>query len=49
MDSPIENQLEILAEWDVDALLECLGITTEELLEVPEFKARAIEWIEENT
>ena len=49
MTTPVENQLEILAEWDVDALAECLNLTTEEILSVPEFKARAVEWIEENT
>lgn len=48
MTTPVENELETLAEWDVDALIECLGVTSEEVLAVPEFKARAVEWIEEN-
>ncbi len=49
MTTPVEDKLETLAEWDADALLDALGITTEDLLEVPEFKARAMTWIEENT
>ena len=48
MDSLVENELETLAEWDADALLDALGITTEDLLAVPEFNARAVKWIESN-
>lgn len=47
MTTPVEDKLETLAEWDADALLDALGITAEELLAVPEFKIRAIFYIEE--
>ena len=46
--SYIEEQLEILQEWDTDALCETLAITPEELLEVPEFRNRAKQWIMSN-
>ena len=46
-----ERQLEELTkmeQWDPDALVDALGITTEELLAIGMFYGRAIEWIEEN-
>ena len=48
MTTSIDNELETLAWWDVEALVECLGISTEEILAVPEFHTRAVAWIEEN-
>ena len=44
----LEDRLEVLAEWDVDALSEALSITTEELLQVPAFRNRAEQWIQAN-
>ena len=44
----LEEQLEILAEWDADELIGTLGITTEEVLEVPAFRNRAEQWIKDN-
>ena len=40
--------LSMLMEWDPDAIVDALDITTEELLDIPEFQARAMQWIEEN-
>jgi hypothetical protein len=37
-----------MEEWDADAVVESLQITTQELLEVPAFRKRAEEWIMEN-
>lgn len=42
-------QLQAMEEWDPDALLDALGITSEELMAVPSFYARAAQWAEENT
>lgn len=47
-DSYLDEQLDILEEWDVDALVAILRISNKEILEVPEFQNRAIEWIKEN-
>ena len=44
----IEGQLEVMEEWDADALVDTLGITTEEILRIPEFKNRAKQWITDN-
>lgn len=44
----IMEELEVLAEWDTDMLVDTLNITNEELLEIQEFLRRGIEWIEEN-
>ena len=44
----IFEELNRMAEWDADAVVDALDITSEELLSVPDFKQRAIEWIEEN-
>ncbi len=46
--SYIEEQLQILEEWDADELTDALGLTTEELLAVPEFRNRAKQWITDN-
>ncbi len=44
----IEDQLDTLAEWDTDAIVETLSITTEEILNIPEFRDRAKQWIQDN-
>jgi hypothetical protein len=46
--SHVEERLDVLSEWDADALLDALGITSQEILDVPKFKNRAKQWIEEN-
>ena len=38
----------MMQEWDPDAIVDALDITTEELLNVPEFLDRAMDWIEDN-
>lgn len=44
----LSQHIEMMREWDPDSVLDALNISTEELLEVPEFLRRAIDWIEEN-
>ena len=44
----LDEQLDVLALWDADSLLEVLRISSEDLLEVPEFRNRAEQWIKEN-
>ena len=46
--SYVEEQLDVLADWDADALLDALGITTQEILDMPEFRNRAKQWIMSN-
>ncbi len=46
--SYVEEQFEIMGEWDADAVVETLGISTQELLTVPEFRNRAEQWIKNN-
>lgn len=46
--SDLEEQLDILAVWDVDALVDALGITTDDILQVDDFKHRAEQWIKDN-
>ena len=47
MDRYLE-ELERMQEWDADALVDTLDITSEELLEVTVFRHRALDWIKEN-
>ena len=44
----VEEQLDILADWDADAVLDALGISTRDLLAIPEFRNRAEQWIKDN-
>ncbi len=46
--SYVEEQLDVIAEWDADALLDTLGITAQEILNIPEFRNRAEQWIMSN-
>jgi hypothetical protein len=44
----VEERLDMLTYWEPDAIVSALNITREELLEVPAFRKRAEEYIEEN-
>lgn len=44
----ILQHLEMMHDWDADAIVDTLNISTEELLNVPEFLDRAMDWIEDN-
>lgn len=46
--SYIEDQLDVMGEWDADSLVSALDLTSQEILNVPEFKNKAIQWIQEN-
>ena len=46
--SYVEEQMDILMEWDEVAIVDALRITTRELLEISEFRNRAEQWIMAN-
>lgn len=44
----VTEELDYMKEWDPDAVLDALNITTTELFSVPWVVQRAVIWIEEN-
>ncbi len=46
--SYIDEQLEIMVEWDIDSITDALRISPTELLNVSEFRNRAEQWIMAN-
>lgn len=44
----VMEELERMHEWDTDAVVDALNITTEELLAIQRFLHRAVDWIEDN-
>jgi len=44
----VEERLDMLTHWEPDAIVSALDITSEELLEVPAFRKRAEQYIEDN-